>query len=254
MESYGIMHLLEDRGYQQEAQWIKDGYSEEKGCVPYSKYTAGWKALYAFLGKDDPPQYFGYRFKGDIKQADRAWVLDQLHNGHLKEWLAIFFHENPRRDFSKQYYYESEVERYLEFIRELDPHDENVVRLDAARNSVMSESKKLGNWKLGIIFTQAVCGLLFAIPALLFIGWMIFHGLPIDGNPLTNSVGLGFLVIGCLVGGLLYTLAGRDEYEFSGCGCLIAGIVGAFLFALIFYLMVRYIGFVLPALPWIPFS
>ena len=80
---------------------------------------------------------------------------------------------------------------------------------------------------------------------------MIFHGLPIDGNPLTNSVGLGFLVIGCLVGGLLYTLAGRDEYEFSGCGCLIAGIVGAFLFALIFYLMVRYIGFVLPALPWI---
>lgn len=264
-----LTDLLKDGGYEKERKWVSDCYDYtwykkddgsytdpeppkgNGGCAPYSNFTSAWKAVYGLLGEDNPPKYFIYSCPQDLKKADQEWVLEELHNGRLKDWLAIFFHENPWKDFSKKFEYEREVERYLDYIRTLDPDDVNVKRLDEARATISAEAKGLGNWKLGIIFTQAVCGLLFAIPALLFIGWMIFHGLPIDGNPLTNSVGVGFLVIGCLVGGLLYTIAGRDDYEFSGCGCLIAGVVGAFLFALIFYLMVRYISFVLPALSWI---
>ena len=250
MQSYGIMHLLEDRGFQQEAQWIKDGFSEDKGCVPYSKYTAGWKALYALLGKDDPPRYYGYRFKGDIRQADRKWVLDELHNGHLKEWLAMFFHENPRRDFSEQYYYESEVERYLEFIRELDPDDENVVRLDAARDSILSGTKSFTNWKWGIWLTQGVCGLLYAIPALLLIGWLLFKGMPFDANPMTPTFATGSLAVGAIIAVALFFIFNDDTFS-SGCGCVVSAFVGAVIMLLLMWGLVSIMDSLLPFIPWV---
>jgi len=250
MESYGIMHLFEDMGYQQEAQWIKDGYSEDHGCVPYSKYTAGWKALYALLGKDHPPKYREYKFKGDIRQANRTWVLDELHNGHLKEWLAMFFHENPRRDFSQQYYYESEVERYLEFIRELDPDDENVVRLDEARNSILSGMKSLTNWKWGIRLTQGVLGLLYAIPALLLIGWLIFHGMPFDSNPLTPTFATGSLAVGAIIAIALFFIFNDDTFS-SGCGCIVSAFVGALVMLLLMWGLVNVMDSVLPYAPWV---
>ena len=250
MESYGIMHLFEDMGYQQEAQWIKDGFSEDQGCVPYSKHTAGWKTLYALLGKDHPPKYHEYKFKGDIRQANRKWVLDELHNGHLKEWLAMFFHENPRRDFSQQYYYESEVERYLEFIRELDPDDENVVRLDEARNSILSGMKSLTNWKWGIWFTQGVLGLLYAIPALLLIGWLIFHGMPFDSNPLTPTFATGSLAVGAIIAVTLFFIFNDDTFS-SGCGCIVSAFVGALVMLLLMWGLVNVMDSVLPYAPWV---
>lgn len=250
MESYGILHLFEDNGYQQEAQWIKDGFSEDKGCVPYSKYTAGWKALYALLGKDHPPKYYGYKFKGDIRQTNRQWVLDELHNGHLKEWLAMFFHENPRRDFSEQYYYESEVERYLEFIRELDPDDENVVRLDEARDTILSGMKSLTNWKWGIWLTQGVCGLLYVIPALLLIGWLIFKGMPFDANPLTPSFATGSLVVGAIIAVALFFIFNDDTFS-SGCGCIVSAFVGAVIMLLLMWGLVNIMDSILPFAPWV---
>lgn len=239
-------------------EWIEECFSSEKrGCAPYSNNIAAWKCVQNCMESDDHPVFeignvlISHPDDLKSKQIDRTVIIDSLRNGHLKDWLAIFFHQNPLKDFTQQFEYERAVDKYLAFISQFDPKDENVVRLDEARDEIRRGISGVKNWKWGIIFTQTICGLLFAIPALLFIGWMIFNGLPINGNPLTNSVGIGFLVIGCLVGGLLYTVIGRKDYEFSGCGCLIAGVVGAFLFALIFYLMVRYISFVLPALPWI---
>ena len=266
-ESTVIVNLLSDSGYNKQQEWVEnccystatiheDGTmttvhpSGNGGCAPYSKFTAGWKAVYGLMGENNPPEFYGLRSLDDVRKASRDKLLDYLHNNLLKDWLAIFFHENPWKDFSRQYTYEREVERYLEFIRELDPDDENVMRFDAARDSILSGTKSFTNWKWGIWFTQAVCGLFYAIPALLLIGWLIFKGMPFDANPMTPTFATGSLAVGAIVAVALFFIFNDDTFS-SGCGCLVSAFVGAVIMLLLMWGLVSIMDSLLPFIPWV---
>lgn len=262
-----VHNLLTDSGYDKEAEWISDccyltatinndgtttttNPQGNGGCAPYSKYTAAYKAIYGLLGEDTPPKFLGSDNPLTLLKADRNTVLDQLHNSILKDWLAIFFHENPWKDFSKQYTYEQEVENYLEFIRELDPDDENVVRLDTARDSILSGTKSFTNWKWGIWITQAVCGLLYAVPALLLIGWLVFHGMPFDANPMTPTFATGSLAVGAIIAIALFFIFNNDTFS-SGCGCVVSAFVGAVIMLLLMWGLVNIMDSILLFIPWV---
>ena len=252
--------LLSNSGLKDQQEWAQhcliEAPTTHTGCAPYSDYLAAWKFVAGLKSEDQPPVFkIGDKLISkpeDLKsrKIDKTLVRDSLRNGHLKDWIAIFYHQNPWRSFTKNYEYEREVERYLDFIRSLDSQDVNVKRLDEARSTIKSGTNGMTNWKWGIWFTQAVCGLLFAIPALLFLWWMIFHGLPFDGNPFSPTIGGGVLLAGCIIGGILYFFI-KDDAGSNGCGCLIAGVVGAAFFGLIFYLILKFIAVIMAVLPWI---
>lgn len=253
---YGSLfaELLENSELDAQADWAQQSLVEalasHKGCAPYTDYTAAWKFVYGLKSENTPPLFM----LGDtiisspegLKSEDRIAVLDSLRNGHLKEWLAIFYHENPWKNY-EVFDYEREVDKYLAFIKELDPQDVNVTRLEEARDEIGKGLTGMKNWRWGITFTQAVCGLLFVIPALLYIGWIVFNGIPIEGNPLTNNVGLGFLVAGAIVGGLLFM---GSKGDFEGCGCVISGVIGSLCFGMLFWVLVRFIDIILPIVGW----
>ena len=243
--------LLEESGYHEQSEWV-DECKVGEGCVPFSRFTCDWKEVYGLKEEEKPP-----RFDTLITNLDdlKTFYTDDyikllLRQKTLKDWIAIFFHENPWKDFSKQYSYEHEVENYLEYIRKLDPDDENVLRLDAARDSILSGSKQMTNWKWGIWFTQGLFGLLYAIPALLLIGWLVFHGLPFDGNPLTPSFATGSLVVGAIIAVGLFFLFNNDTFS-SGCGCLVSAFVGAVIMLLLMWGLVNIMDAILPFIPWI---
>ena len=261
-----VHNLLTDSGYDKEAEWVSDccyltatinndgttitDPQGNGGCAPYSKFTAAYKAVYGLLGEDTPPKFLRSDNPQTLLKADRNTVLDKLHNSILKDWLAIFFHENPWKDFSDQYEYEYEVEKYLEFIRELDPDDENVVRLDEARDTILSGMKSLTNWKWGIWLTQGLCGLLYAIPALFLIGWLIFKGMPFDANPMTPSFATGSLVVGAIIAVVLFFIFNDDTFS-SGCGCIVSAFVGAVIMLLLMWGLVNIMDSILLFIPWV---
>ena len=253
-DSASLFRLLEEGGYQEQYDWVNDCFKGNGGCAPYSNFTAAWKAVYGLLGEDDPPHYWWYTNLQDVlqsfKDTNRNWALEELHNGRLKDWLAIFFHKNPWKDFSQQYTYEHEVEKYLEFIRELDPDDENVVRLDAARDSILSGTKSFTNWKWGIWLTQGVCALLYAIPALLLMGWLIFHGMPFDANPMTPTFATGSLAVGAIIAVTLFFIFNNDTFS-SGCGCIVSAFVGAVIMLLLMWGLVNIMDSILLFIPWV---
>ena len=246
--------LLSQSGYEEQGDWVEDCNAGE-GCAPYTTYIHNWKQVYGLKEEAKPPR-FSFLIK-DLESLESFCTDDavktMLREKTLKDWITIFFHENPWKPFTEEYEYEHEVERYLEYIRKLDPDDENVRRLDEARATIMSDVSALGNqntWKWGIRFTQAVCGLLFVIPALIFTWWMIFKGLPFEGNPYSPTIGGGVVIAGCIVGIILYYSL-RDNDDSNGCGCLLAGLGGAIIFGVILYLTLKFMSVILAVLPWL---
>lgn len=48
-----------------------------------------------------------------LKDLPAKAVRDEMRQGSLKQWISIFFHENPLDNFTEPYDYEHSVERYL---------------------------------------------------------------------------------------------------------------------------------------------
>ena len=61
---------------------------------------------------------------------------EEMKNGCMKEWLTIFFHENPFEAFEEKYSYEKALETYLLEIGQSDPEDFYFKRFKFARDEV----------------------------------------------------------------------------------------------------------------------
>jgi len=72
----------------------------------------------------------GYNINGEViysieemDSLEPRIIRNELRNGSMKQWISIFFHENPRMDFSEQYSYERVLHDYLMKIGQYDPSD-----------------------------------------------------------------------------------------------------------------------------------
>lgn len=252
--------LLENSGFSQQADWAQhclvDQIQNHNGCAPYSKYTAVWKFVAGLKPQDQPPVF---KIEDVVivnpdelksKKVDKFLILDALDNGYLKDWLAIFFHEDPWKSFKKKYDYEHAIEDYLKFVKQLNPTDENVKRLSEARGEISKASSGVKIWQLVIRIAQVVGCLLFFIPSLLFLWWIISLGMPFDGRPASHAFGAGLIFIGCMVAGLIYYTFSFG-YRRTGCGCLILGAAGAIIASVLYFVIMLNIDKWLPYLPWL---
>lgn len=72
----------------------------------------------------------------DIPKDDNAALREELANGSLAQWLAVFYHENPAADFSKEYDYERALGKWLDALSQIDPHYPYCRRYAEAREAV----------------------------------------------------------------------------------------------------------------------
>ena len=92
----------------------------------YDKRVAAYRFC-ASMGHT--PEYY-FRTGGQVVDSIEGFYAKDAHilrseitQGSLKQWLAIFFHENPKEPFAEKYSYEKSLIEYLKIIGKYDTDD-----------------------------------------------------------------------------------------------------------------------------------
>ena len=87
----------------------------------------------------------------DGQQLDRtkySQMRNELRNGNLSQWLAIFYHEDPSKGFEEEFSYERELEKWLMSLGAIDMTNQYYKRFIDARESTQSKMESVRNgWK-----------------------------------------------------------------------------------------------------------
>ena len=57
----------------------------------------------------------------DLDSKNVSSIKLEIRNGAFPQWLAVFYHEDPTRDFTEEYSYERELEKWILALGNLDP-------------------------------------------------------------------------------------------------------------------------------------
>lgn len=94
----------------------------------------------------------------DIEKKYHSEARADIRQGKLTQWLAVFYHENPKADFSVEYDYERSLRDWLLAIGDLDPQqayyrryikarEETKRRTEAFKKSYESSMERMSVWK-----------------------------------------------------------------------------------------------------------
>ena len=73
------------------------------------------------------------------KIGRNAQLAAELKNGSLSQWLSIFYHEDPEKDFSETYSYERCLERWILTLGEIDPKQPYFKRFGTAKEETAAK-------------------------------------------------------------------------------------------------------------------
>ncbi len=124
-------YLKSKEVYEDKVEWISYCFELEskdnlRKAGPYNWIIATFKMI---KGLGALPYYY---FKDsdkyvtdleDLKAIPWKELRNELENGYLKDWLTVFFQEDPFKDLSPKFTYEQETVKYLEFIEKIDSKD-----------------------------------------------------------------------------------------------------------------------------------
>lgn len=102
----------------------------------YDLRTAAYRLCRAMGGV---PAYYlreGGQLIDSLEQyrcIDVRQLRTEMHDGCLGQWLTLFFHEDPFRDFSQKYSYEQALADYLQEVGHADPDNVHYRRFRQAR-------------------------------------------------------------------------------------------------------------------------
>lgn len=190
--------------YNDKIDWIEtcfDFNSKENTCKcsSYDRIIATFKMI---KGLDVQPFYHfrdidkNISNLNDLKSIASKDIKKEMEHGYLKEWLAIFFHENPSLNLSSKFGYEQEVVKYIEFIGKLNNKDENVSSFYSATNVVKKNRRKVRFYCHALNIIRVLLGFLCFIPFLGFTAVLSIYGLPFTENPLPIFSGGILLIMG----------------------------------------------------------
>ncbi len=215
--------------------------------APYNWYIATYKII---KGMGVEPHY---TFPSSGKQVSSPSELDTIHakeveyemtNGHLTDWLAVFYQEDPTLDKSQKYAFEKATEQYVQEIHRRDPKNNMVQPFFAAANQVTKASTDLRNTHRTLILLRTLVGVLCLLPIAALIVMLLVNGLPFTENPMPGfSSSIAVLGVICTI--LVYALS-----EGEG-GCIGAGISGFIIGTIIYYLIYFILEVIIPIAPYI---
>ncbi|MBR0049960.1 MAG: protein kinase [Prevotella sp.] len=160
-----------------------------------------------------------------ISPNTKPQVMGELRNGNLAQWMAVFYHEDPARDFSEQYSYEHELEKWVLALGEIDKTqtfykrfvdacNETSRKMNEVRTGWQNAKRKENTWRYTFYGLCAVWMLLVLIFGVSGRDFMLRHS---------------FITIGMPLGGMTAIIVATRAY-FRGYGSLMSalwGLVGA---------------------------
>jgi len=166
----------------------------------------------------------------ELSAISEKEIIKELKNGSLKEWLTIFFHEDPFASFDKTYEYEKTLERYLEFIGKYDRDDFHFSRFNYAREQAIQLAGKVRRVFKSAQIMEAILAGLFGLTTLTLIAFFLLFDITNVDAYIDNIywvIGLPLMLVGGGIA-LVWALA-------SDLGCLLSLLImggGGFLAAL----------------------
>lgn len=174
-----------------------------------------------------------------------ATVKVEIRNGAFPQWLAVFYHEDPSRDFSEEYSYERELEKWIMALGGLDPQqiyykrymkacEDTKQRVADVRRLWRRSTSKERLWKYVFLTLTAV-----------WIAMVLLFGL----DDRTYIFDHHFLTIVLPLGGMTGIIVAVRAY-FKGYGAMVSTLFGALGVAssLIPYYILRYVDDSHPAM------
>lgn len=73
------------------------------------------------------------------KVVYRSQLLSAVKRGALSQWMSVFYHEDPTKDFSETYSYERTLERWIMEMGEIDPHQKYFKRYGDAKEQTAAK-------------------------------------------------------------------------------------------------------------------
>lgn len=139
-------------------------------CSTYDWHTAVYKFC---AGLEARPAYLFVQAGKSIHTVEELddielrYIKSEFRNGSLKQWLSLFYHEDPFKEYVEDYSYERTLEQYLIKIGQYDNSDVYFRRYQTAKNRVknkMKESQEIFSemnrqkrlWSLGFIALSAI--------------------------------------------------------------------------------------------------
>ena len=155
------------------------------------------------------------------KLAFRPQLLAAMKHGSLCQWMSVFYHEDPKRDFSEAYSYERMLEEWILSLGEIDQHQQYYTRFQNAKAETAQKYKEVrmgfhrakAKEKRWRITFYALCGvwlLLLLICGVSGRDYLFRHSL---------------LAIGLPVGGITAVIVGLRAY-FRGYGFVMSCLWG----------------------------
>ena len=73
------------------------------------------------------------------KMGRNTQLAAEIKHGSLAQWLSIFYHEDPDKDFSEAYSYERTLERWILTLGEIDPNQPYFKRFGTAKEETAAK-------------------------------------------------------------------------------------------------------------------
>ena len=158
----------------------------------------------------------------NIDNRHRSAIRTEMRSGCFAQWLSVFYHEDPHKDFSEAYSYEHTLEQWLERLGEYDAQTpyykrfvtakkETASKYDEVRGGYLHAKTKEGIWKVTFYLLSVTLMLLLAI-----------KGCGVCSSFRANPL----LTVGIPVGGLTALIVGMKSF-FRGYGTFISLVWGS---------------------------
>ena len=227
-------YLKSKEVYEDKVEWISYCFELEskdnlRKAGPYNWIIATFKMI---KGLGALPYYY---FKDsdkyvtdleDLRAIPWKELRNELENGYLKDWLTVFFQEDPFKDLSPKFTYEQETVKYLEFIEKIDSKDTAVSGFRVATDFLNTNLRDIRMHHRILASVPVLLAIFCIIPVLISVFTLVVYGLPFTENPLpvcsvetivtisvifiiliyfvANAALIGSIVMGSLLGAMIY--------------------------------------------------
>lgn len=161
-----------------------------------------------------------------LEGVNASHIRSELRTGGFAQWLSVFYHEDPNRDFSEEYSYERELQEWVLALGRLDSQQPYYKRFTKACEDTSNRVAQVRRqWKRAHARKMIWRGAFYGICAVWMLMVLIFG---VTGREYLMEH--TFLAIALPLGGMTAVIVGVRSY-FKGYGATISVLLGALGFA-----------------------
>ncbi len=164
---------------------------------------------------------------------------NEIRNGALAQWMAVFYHEDPTADFSQEYSYEHAIEDWLMSMGKIDPSQRYYKRFVDAREETQRRVTYVKDSWYRAKTKENIWRTVFYVLSGIWLVFVMIFGVTNPEYILTHT----FISIGLPLGGMTGVIVGTRSF-FKGYDFVFSflwGLVGAFT-CFIPIIILKYIG------------